>query len=63
MPSYVADYIYDLAVLANNFYQNNHISSCSDLENKNDWLYIINLTKKIIKEMLNLIVIDVPTIM
>ena len=63
MPSYIADYIYDLAVLANNFYQNNHISSCSDLENKNDWLYIINLTKKIIKEMLNLIVINIPTIM
>ena len=63
MPSYIADYIYDLAVLANNFYQNNHISSCSDSVNKNDWIYLINLTKNVIKEMLNLIVIDIPTIM
>lgn len=63
MPSYIADYIYDLAIQANNFYQNNHINSCSDALNKADWLYIINLTKNIIKEMLSLIVIDVPTIM
>lgn len=62
-PSYIADYIYNLAVLANNFYQNNHISNCSDEKNKSDWLYLINLTKSIIKEMLNLIVIDIPTIM
>lgn len=63
MPSYIADYIYNLAVLANNFYQNNHIANCSNEENKNDWLYIINLTNNILKEMLNLIAIDIPTIM
>lgn len=63
MPSYIADYLYDLAICANNFYQNNHISSCDDNIKKADWLYIINLTKKILKEMLDLIIIDVPTIM
>lgn len=63
MPSYIADYIYDLAVLANTFYQNNHISSCDDEIKKNDWLYVINLTNKILKEMLQLIIIDIPTIM
>lgn len=63
MPSYIADYIYNLAVLANNFYQNNHIANCSNEENKKDWLYIINLTNNILKEMLNLIAIDIPTIM
>lgn len=63
MPSYIVDYIYNLAVLANNFYQNNHINNCSDETKKNDWLYLINLTNKILKEMLNLIIIDIPTIM
>ena len=63
MPSYIADYIYNLAVLANTFYQNNHISNCDDEVKKNDWLYIINLTNKILKEMLQLIIIEIPTIM
>ena len=63
MPNYIVDYIYNLAVFANNFYQNNHIANCSDETKKNDWLYIINLTNKILKEMMNLIVIDIPTIM
>lgn len=63
MPSYIADYIYNLAVTANTFYQNNHIANCDDEVKKNDWLYIINLTNKILKEMLQLIIIDIPTIM
>ena len=63
MPSYIADYIYNLAVSANNFYQNNHIANCDNEENKNDWLYIISLTNNILKEMLSLIAIDIPTIM
>ena len=63
MPSYLADYIYNIAVLANNFYQINHINNLDDLNKKNDWLYILNLTNKILKEMLNLIVIDIPKVM
>lgn len=63
MPSYIADYLYDLAIQANNFYQNNHINSCEDTIKKADWLYLISLTRKILKEMLELIIIDVPTIM
>lgn len=63
MPSYIADYIYNLAVVANTFYQNNHVNGLDDDTKKNDWLYILNLTNKILKEMLNLIVIDIPTFM
>jgi len=63
MPSYIAEYIYNLAVLANNFYQNNHINGIEDENKKNDWLYVLSLTNKIIKEMLNLIIIDIPTLM
>ncbi|MBP3460866.1 MAG: arginine--tRNA ligase [Bacilli bacterium] len=63
MPSYIADYIYDLCVIVNSFYQNNHINSEQDLEKKNNWIYILNLTNKIIKEMLNILVIDIPSVM
>jgi len=63
MPHYIADYVYNLCVCANIFYQNNHIINMQDEVNKNDWLYILTVTNKIIKEMLELLVIDIPTIM
>lgn len=61
MPSFIAEYIYDLCVIANTFYQNNHLSNLDDEIKKNDWIYVLNLTNKIIKEMLKLLVIDIPT--
>lgn len=63
MPSYIASYLYDTCVLMNSFYQNNHINSEKNIEMKEDWLYILNLGNKIIKEMLNLLMIDIPSIM
>lgn len=60
MPHYVADYLYDLCVLTNSFYQNNHINNEEDLVKKNDYLVILTITSNIIKSMLNLLVIDVP---
>ena len=60
MPHYIADYVYDLCVLTNAFYQNNHINNEEDLVKKNDWINILNITSKIIKEMLYLLVIDIP---
>lgn len=63
MPNYIAEYIYNLADLANSFYQNNHINGLEEKEKKNDWLYVLTLTNKVLKEMLNLIVIEIPTFM
>lgn len=60
-PSYIAEYIYNLCVSMNSFYQNNHIANLDDKENLNDWLSIIKLANYIIKEMLNLLIIDIPT--
>lgn len=60
-PSYIADYIYNICVLMNSFYQNNHISNLQDKEKLNDWVSIIKLANRIIKEMLNLLIIDIPT--
>lgn len=62
-PHYIAEYLYDLCVLTNIFYQNNHLNNLNDEVKKNDWIYILTLTNKIIKQLLNLLVIDIPTIM
>ncbi len=63
MPSYIASYIYDLCVLLNGFYQNNHISDLEDKAKKNDWLYVLNLSNCMILELLKLLVMDIPSIM
>ena len=63
MPNFIAEYLYDLCVCANAFYQNNHLSNLDDEQKRNDWMYVLNLTNKVIKEMLNLLVIEIPTIM
>jgi len=60
-PNYIAEYIYNICVLMNSFYQNNHISNLTDLDNLNDWVSVIKLANKIIKEMLSLLIIDIPT--
>ena len=63
MPSYIADYIYELCVIINSFYQNNHINNEKDEDKKNSYVYILKLANKIIKEMLNILVIDIPSVM
>ena len=60
-PFYLADYVYDLCLLVNNFYQNNNISNLSDMQQKSDWLYVLELAKMIIKQVLELLVIDIPS--
>ena len=60
-PNYIAEYIYNLCVSMNSFYQNNHIANLTDKENLNDWVSILKLANSIIKEMLNLLVIDIPS--
>lgn len=61
MPSYIADYVYELCVLVNAFYQNNHINGLEDIEKKNNWIYLLTLTNKLIKELLNLLAIEIPS--
>ena len=61
MPSYVADYLYDLAVIANTFYQNNNISNLEDEEIKNTWLSLLSYTYQVIEKLLNLLIIEIPS--
>jgi len=59
-PSKIADYVYDLATLANAFYENHRIASEEDAVKKQDLISILTLTNKVIKQMLNLLAINVP---
>ena len=63
MPNYIADYLYDLCVTVNSFYQNNHVNNEVDIEKQLNYVYVLKLTNKIIKEMLNILVIDIPSVM
>ena len=60
-PSHIADYVYNICVLMNSFYQNNHIANIEDKEKLNDWVSVLTLTNKIIKDLLNLLIIDIPS--
>lgn len=61
MPHYIADYLYDLAVLTNTFYQNNNISKLEDKKNKEDWLNLLNFVYKVMEKLLGLLIIDIPS--
>lgn len=61
MPSYIANYLYDLCVLLNAFYQFNHINNLEDVKKQQDWLYLLNLSNNIIKDMLELLGIYIPS--
>lgn len=60
-PNYLVDYIYDLCVFINAFYQNNHIINLEDEIKRNDWISVLKLSNLIIKEMLELLAIQIPT--
>ena len=63
LPSIIATYTYDLCVSLNTFYQNNHISGLEDIEKKQDWLFILALAKDMLKELLYLLGIEIPSMM
>lgn len=60
-PSFIAEYVYNLCVLANNFYQSNHIINCEDKQKQKDWAFILKVVNKEIKQLLDLLIIDVPS--
>lgn len=63
LPSYIAGYIYELCVCLNTFYQNNHINKMEDENCKNDWLNVLLLSKNILFDLLQLLGMNIPTIM
>ena len=61
MPHYIAEFLYDLAVLTNTFYQNNNISNLEDLDNKKDWVNLLSYTYTVMEKLLSLLIIEIPS--
>ena len=60
MPHYIADYLYDLCTVINNFYQNNNISNLEDKDKKDTWVNLLDYTYKLMEKLLSLLVIEIP---
>ncbi len=63
LPNILADYVYDLCVCINAFYQNNRINNLTDDDKKQNWIYVLTLANKLLKDMLKLLIIDIPEFM
>jgi len=61
MPHYIADYLYDLAVLTNTFYQNNNIQKLEDETKKQDWINLLKYIYKVMEKLLSLLIIEIPS--
>ena len=63
LPSIIASYIYELCMLLNTFYQNYHINGIEELDKKSDWLNVLKLSHGILVDLLNLLGMEIPSIM
>ncbi len=61
-PHYIADYLYELSVAANNFYQNNRVAELEGIK-KNDIMLVLNFNNYILETLLGLLGISVPKVM
>lgn len=61
-PHHIANYLYELCVLANNFYQSNKISNLTG-QKRSDLINILTFNNKIIKNLLDILGINIPKVM
>lgn len=61
MPSIIANYLYEMCVLVNAFYENNHINNLENINQKKDWVTLLYLTTQIIRDLLDILVIEIPS--
>jgi len=60
-PNFIAEYIYDLCCNLNSFYEMNRFNDVNNESKLGSWLFEMKLSLKILKEMLRLLVIDIPS--
>lgn len=58
-PHIIANYLYELSVIDNNFYQNNHMANLDETI-KNDYNIILTYNNLVLKTLLNLLGIHIP---
>lgn len=56
----VADYLYEINSLFNNFYNSYRILTESDINKRDSWIKLTNITKRLNDMLLNILVIKVP---
>lgn len=61
MPSIIANFLYEICVIVNAFYENNHINNLEEENKKKDWVTLLYLTTNIISDLLDILVIDIPS--
>lgn len=61
LPSYIAEYVYDLCNLVNSFYESVNISKLEDVQMKNDYMIILNKVYLAIKDCLDMLIIEIPS--
>ena len=61
-PHIIANYLYELSVIANNFYQNNHVSNLEG-QIKNDYNIVLTYNNLVLKTLLDLLGIHIPKTM
>ncbi len=59
-PHFICEYAFELASLANAFYQANHLVSLEDETQKSSWSYLLKGTTDMIEMLLKLLVIEIP---
>lgn len=59
-PHFIANYLYDLCTVSNNFYQNNRVADLSGVK-KDDFEVLIGYNNKVISILLGLLGIKIPT--
>ncbi len=60
LPSILANFLYEICVNMNTFYENNHINKLNEQEKKDNWLLLLDLSNRILKNMLDLLSIEIP---
>lgn len=63
LPSYIAEYVYDLCNIVNSFYQNINVSKLEIVNIKNDYLNVLELAYKTIESCLDMLIIKIPSVM
>ena len=61
LPSYVAEYVYDLCNQVNSFYESVNISKIEDEDVKKDYILILNKVYEVIKDSLDMLIIEIPS--